>query len=162
MLRRTAPILLLMQLSLCAGLAGCAATKSAGQWLGLLPMNPLREVQLSAAADANGQSATQLDLVWVLDSATLAQLPKSGPQWFSDKPVLLAGRSASLLVLHLEVPVGSAQQAIELPTRHGEAIAVLAYPNYLAAAGQPVATLTSFRCVRIELAAASVHYESCP
>lgn len=149
-------------LLLCLALGGCAAVKSAGQWLGLLPLNPLREVQISAAADANASSATQLDLVWVLDTAALAQLPKTGPQWFAGKAALLAGRSSDLLVLHLEVPVGSAVQNLTLPAGHDQALAVLVYPNYIAPGGQAMGTVTAFRCVRIELAAAAIDYSSCP
>lgn len=149
-------------LLLCLALGGCAAVKSAGQWLGLLPLNPLREVQISAAADANGSSATQLDIVWVLDATAQAQLPKTGPQWFAGKAALLAGRSSELLVLHLEVPVGSTVQSLSLPAGHDQALAVLVYPNYIAPGGQAMGTVTGFRCVRIELAAAVVDYRSCP
>lgn len=143
-------------------LASCAAVKDAGQWLGLVPMNPLSEVQVAAAADANDSSATAVDLVWVFDTNALAQLPKTGPAWFAAKPALLAGRAGDLAVVHLEVPVGSAQQALPLPAQHRKAIAVLAYVNFLAPAGQPMATLTAYRCVRIELAAQSVSYQTCP
>lgn len=143
-------------------LQACAAVTSAGQKLGLLPINPLATVHIAAAADANQSSVTQLDLVWVLSATALGQLPKSGPQWFAAKAALLAGRPADLLVLPLQVPVGSAQQDLGLPKGHDKAVAVLVYANHLAAAGQPVATITSFKCLLIEVQASTINYLSCP
>lgn len=142
-------------------LSGCAAVSSAGKWLGLVPQNPLRSLQVVASADANSGSATSIDIVWVLTPTALAQLPKTGPQWFAGKAALLAGRSADLAVLHIEVPVGSAEQNLTLPSQHGKAVAVLAYVNFLTEAGQPVATLTPYTCARIELEASSVSYAQC-
>lgn len=150
-------LLTLLMLVLC----GCAAVSSVGKAVGLLPLNPLSTLQIAAAADANAGSATAIDVVWVFNPTALAQMPKTGPQWFAGKAALLAGRSADLAVLPLQVPVGSAQQTLELPNTHRKAIAVLAYVNFLAEAGQPVATLTAFKCVRIELAAVSVSYVDC-
>ena len=147
----------LLCVALLVMLGGCAAAK----WLGLVPKNPLKQLQVSAAADANANTATSIDVVWVFNTAALATLPKTGPLWFAGRAKLLAGRSSDLAVLHLDVPVGSAQQQLTLPAKHGDAIAVLAYANYIAEAGQAVATLTSYSCVRMELGAANVSYVDC-
>jgi type VI secretion system protein len=142
-------------------LSGCVTSRSAGPWLGPQHENRLKALQVVASADANAGLATAIDIVWVFSPNPLAQMPKTGPQWFAAKDPLLAGYSTDLAVMSLAVPAGGDVPSLALPEHHSKAVAVLAYVNFLQPAGQAVATLTPFVCVRIELAAASVSYSSC-
>ncbi len=139
-------------------LGGCAL----GKWAGIVPLNPLKTLEVVAQVGANQDTATAIDIVWVFDSTALAALPKTGPLWFANKAALQANLATSLAVVSLEVAPASALQSVPLPAKHGKAIAVLAFANTLAVAGQAVGTLTPFKCALITLAPASVAYAACP
>lgn len=142
-------------------LGGCAGLR----WLGLLPpkpLNPLTQVQLVADSDANQNTATAIDLLWVFDSTALAALPQSGPQWFANRATLRANLGARLAVVSVELPPGAALQSLPLPAKHGSAVVVLAYVNHLSAPGQVVGRISDYTCARIEVAAQLVRYAACP
>lgn len=157
-LSMTALPLLLLVLTL---LGGCTGLR----WLGLLPpkpLNPLTHVQLLADSDANQNTATAIDLLWVFDSTALAALPQSGPQWFANRAALQANLGARLAVVSVELPPGAALQSLPLPANHGRAVVALAFVNHLSAPGQVVGRFSDHRCARIVVAAQSVRYAACP
>jgi type VI secretion system protein len=137
---------------------GCAMV---GKWLGIAPTTPLRQVSVVAELNANQNSATALDLVFVYDDTARGMLPKTGPEWFSAKAALLAGLALSLDVVPLQIPPASPVANVPLPARHHKAIAVYSYANYIAPAGQPVGNLTPYKCVQIRLRGGAVAYENC-
>ena len=160
--RRPAPglvptLVLVLMLMLVPGLSGC----SAARWLGLLPLNPLTEVQVVAAADANQGSATAIDLVFVYDSTTQAALPRTGPAWFAAKAALQVGLGSGIDVVSVEIPPATTLAPVALPGRHGKAIAVLAFANAIPVAAQPVAALTAYACARILVDAQATRYQPC-
>jgi len=142
---------LFLPLFLALLLGGCGTLDALKRLVGLGPQKTsLESVQIVALADANRNLPTRLDLVFVYDPVLTAQLPKSGPQWFQQKAALLAAWPKKLEVVTLEIPPLS-EATPTLPKGYGKADTVLAYADYLASAGQPVANLTPFARVLITL-----------
>ncbi len=147
-MRRLHPVLPFVLL---LALAGCGTIDTLKSLVGLGPARTdLDAVQVIAEAGANRDLPTRLDLVFVFDTGLSAQLPKTGPAWFQQKDALLAAWPGKLQALSLEVPPLS-EAAPALPKGYGKAVAVFAYADYLAAAGQPVINLTPFENARITL-----------
>ncbi|GAB7536918.1 hypothetical protein BGC_31360 [Burkholderia sp. 3C] len=150
----SAPPAWLRRLSLaapCALLAACS-------WFG--PKTAaVSQIKVVAEISANQNAATQLDVVFVYDSNVLALLPATGPDWFQKKDALLAGLATAIDVVSLQVPPATLATA-SLPKRHGKAIAVYSYANYLSAAGQPKGNITPYKNVTIWLTPTAVTYQS--
>lgn len=138
---------------LLAAVAGCAMISSTySSWVyGDPPRTSLRQITVSADIAANEGSATMLDIVFVYDEAAVALLPKTGPEWFAKKDALQKSLATSIDVVALQVPAGSADFQVSLPSRASKAIGVYALANYLAADGQPIANLTPWRQATIRL-----------
>ncbi len=154
------PLPLLLAVFLLAGCSTLDALKSL-VGLGGPAKTELESIRIVAAADANRNLPTRLDLVFVYDASLSAQLPKTGPQWFQQKAALLAAWPLKLEALALEIPPLS-EATPTLPKNYGKAVAVLAYADYLAAAGQPVANLTPFANVLITLRPEAIAIAAAP
>lgn len=115
------------------------------------PTTTLRTVAVIAEAQANRDSATALDVLFVYDSKALPLLPANGPAWFSQKDGLENTLGAAVDVVTLQVPPPYLLVRVALPARYRHAIRVVAYANYLSAAGQAPIDLTSYRNVTLML-----------
>ena len=124
------------------------------------PLAALMDIHVESGADANFNNATRVDLVWVYDQATLSALPRTAPRWFSDRDQLMSQLGSALDVVRIDMPPVSMVRPA-LPVRHGKAIAVLAYVDMLAEAGQKLGDLTAYRCARVVIAKSSVDYRPC-
>ncbi|MGN6318123.1 hypothetical protein [Trinickia sp.] len=133
-------------------LAGCS-------WLGWSKSAAVSQIKVVAEVGANQNAATQLDIVFVYDSNVVAMLPTTGPDWFQKKDALMAGLANGLDVVSLQVPPATLASA-SLPKRHGKAIDVYVYANYLSAAGQPKGNITPYKNVTIWLTPTTVIYKS--
>ena len=131
----------------CTLLASCSAP----------PKSRLRSVDVVAQVDANQNSATAHDIVFVFDEAALEQLPATSPEWFKRKSLLTDELGNAIGILSLEITPGSVIKP-SLPPKHDQAIAVFSYAYYMDRAGHPRGTLTGFRRVRIRLASDHVDY----
>lgn len=158
--RRAPPIpggrwLLAVSMSLACCLGGCAAMKDA---LFGPPTTKLESLTVIAAPDANRQSATAVDIVFLYDATLAALLPKNGPDWFAQKDDLriTLGRNAD--ILHVSIAPKETSGPLVLPPRAKEARAVFSFANYLAPGGQPVADLTPYRQAEIRLKRDTVLY----
>jgi type VI secretion system protein len=140
MTMRVAPILIV------AMLAGCGAAPT-----------KISSIDIVADPQANQSSATELDIVFVYDSASAALLPKTGPDWFAKKWDLLAGLANGVDVINVGLPPGMHWRPA-LPGRHAKAVAVYSYANYLAPKGQPVGNLTPYRQLTIKLLPDTIVY----
>lgn len=141
----------LLSLALLLLLAGCGTFDALKSLVGLGPeRTALDAVQVVAEDGANRDLPTRLDLVFVFDITLPAQLPKTGPAWFQQKAALLAAWPGKLKALSLELPPLT-ESTPDLPKGYGKAVAVFAYADYLAAAGQPAINLTPFKRPRITL-----------
>jgi type VI secretion system protein len=133
-------------------LAGCS-------WLSWSKSAAVSQIKVVAEVGANQNAATQLDIVFVYDSNVVAMLPTTGPDWFQKKDALTAGLANGLDVVSLQVPPATLATA-SLPKRHGKAIDVYVYANYLSAAGQPKGNITPYKNVTIWLTPTTVIYKS--
>ena len=116
------------------------------------------KIKVVAEINANQSSATQLDIVFVYDSTAAALLPKTGPEWFDKKAALLAGAADSIDVVGLQVPPATIAD-VSLPGRHGKAIGVYVFANYLSAAGQAVSNITPYKSVTIWLTPGGISFK---
>lgn len=130
--------------------AGCG-------WFGP-PKTALRDVTVIAQDAANQRSATAVDLVFVYDASSAAVLPRTGPEWFSQKARLMISLGQKIDVATVELPAAQTLAPVPLPPRHKKALVVYCYVNFVASSGQGVADLTSFKRVRITLAPQTVTY----
>jgi type VI secretion system protein len=137
-----------------AGLVGCSML---GSLFGKgTPTTSLRSIAVIAAAQANLDSATALDVLFVYDSSALPLLPANGPAWFAQKSGLANTLGATVDIVSLQVPPPYRLAAVELPSRYRHAIRVVAYANYLTPAGQAPINLTTFKHATLTLLADSI------
>lgn len=121
------------------------------------PSTRIASIQVVADSEANQRSATALDIVFVYDSATASLLPRTGPEWFEKRDALEAGLATGIDVVTVEVPPAMTLEP-PLPKRHGKAIAVYCYANYIAPKGQPMGNLTPFKQMTIKLMPDTIVY----
>ncbi|MGF7187833.1 type VI secretion system protein [Robbsia andropogonis] len=138
---------------------GASILLAACSWLGLSKSTAVSQIKIVAEVNANQNAATQLDVVFVYDSNVTAMLPATGPDWFQKKGALMAGLATAIDVVSLQVPPATLSTA-KLPKRHGKAIGVYVYANYLSAAGQPKGNITPYKNVTIWLTPTTVTYQS--
>lgn len=131
----------------CTLLAACSAP----------PKSRLRSLDVVAASDANQNSATALDLVFVYDAAALARLPDTGPEWFESSGALSEELGNAIDIVALQIPPASVF-SLPISSRHDQAIAVFIYSNYEGKAGRQRGVLTGFRKMRIHLASDRIDY----
>lgn len=155
--------LVILLASLAALLCGCSALVNVRQSIASLfgagpPHTSLLSVQLLATPQANSDSATALDLVFVYDANAVDLLPKSGPVWFAQRSQLTSTLAGALDVIPLQIPPATSIPQVDLPLRHRRAVRVLSFANYIDPAGQPVGDLTQFKHASILLDSATVTY----
>lgn len=140
-------------------LAACGAVGTVKGWIYGNPLpTSLSRITVGAEIGANGGNATMLDLVFVYDVAAVAQLPKTGPEWFDKKAALQKMLATGIDVVSLQVPAGAADFDAPLPARASKAIAVYAFANYIAEGGQPIANLTPWKQATIRLLPQTITY----
>lgn len=122
-------------------ISGCTTTP---------PTTPISRIQVIGEVQANTNSATALDIVFVYNSNVIALLPATGPDWFEKKQALMKGLATSIEVMSLEVPPMTLLNP-GLPANAGKAVGVYGYANYLTAAGQPQCNLTPYKNMLIWL-----------
>lgn len=128
-------------------LAGCGMARS-------LPggsVTVLNHLGVVVEQGANQQIATALDVVFVYDTQAEAVLPRTGPEWFARKAVDQNSLGSAIDVVPLQLPPATVMAEVALPPRHRQAVAVYAYVDYLAAAGQARLSLGAYRNAVIRL-----------
>lgn len=142
---------------LAALLTGCSAVDSVKGLIGLGPARTqLRSLVVSADPQANRGNATALDIVVVYDTAALARLPASGPEWFRQRDALQKALATTIEVRVLQVPAAYPAFPVHLPSRISHSVAVLAFANYVAETGWPAITLTPFKSASLRLGQESI------
>ena len=132
---------------------GCALAACSG----IPPKTVINHIQVLADIDANQNSATALDIVFVYDSNALGLLPKTGPEWFNHKSILINTLATSMDLVSIEIPPGTTV-ALALPKNYEKAIAVYSFANYVGSAGQPMGNLTPFKNMTIHLTSDTIQY----
>jgi type VI secretion system protein len=138
-------------------LAGCSAVDSVKSLIGLgPPRSELRTLQVSADSQANRGNATALDIVVVYDTAAVARLPATGPEWFRQRDALQKTLATAIEVRSLQVPATYPVFQVRLPSHISRSVAVLAFANYVAEEGWPAITLTPFKNASLRLRQESI------
>lgn len=122
---------------------------------GHAPTTSLSALRVVSQPGANLDSATAVDLVFVYDTTTVALLPQTGPDWFARKAALENGLGTSIDVVALQVPPATVIN-VSIPKRHGKAVAVYGFAQYLAKDGQGRIDLTRYRRPVLWLAPAQI------
>lgn len=120
----------------------------------------LQQLKVIALADANQGQATELDLVFIYQEDIAKTLPVDAPTWFTQRSAILAKYAGQLDVVSLEVPPGYVIESVQLPDRHGDALQVQAYANYVPAGGQYPLVLTHLKNVVLTLQEDQVVFSS--
>ena len=131
----------------CGALTACAST----------PRTPINNIKIIAQLGANQNVATAIDIVFVYDTTSTSMLPKSGPDWFSNKAALMSGLATNIDVVSLQIPPATTL-TVPLPDRYSHAVAVYSSANYITAGGQPVGNLTPYETMMIQLTPDNVIY----
>lgn len=144
-------------------LSGCGGWQALKSMVGLggPPRTELTSLRVIALEGANGNLATRLDLVFVLDAELKARLPKTGPDWFRQKAELLAASPLKLETLSLELPPLAEARHVLTKTQ-ARAVAVLAYADYQAVEGQPVLDLTPLNNASLTLGPGAIRLDAQP
>lgn len=121
------------------------------------PKTEVKSIQVISTVNANQNTATALDIVFVYDPASASLLPKTGPDWFDKKPALVSGLAKAIDVVALQVPPAMTVD-VPLPKGYAKAIGVYSYANYLEAAGQPMGNLTPYKQPVIRLTPDNIIY----
>ena len=136
---------------------GCSTIDTLKRLVGLGPeRSALRTLLVSADPQANQGSATALDIVVVYDSAALARLPGTGPEWFRQRAALQKALATAIEVNSLQVPAAYPAFQVQLPSGVSSSVAVLAFANYVAEDGWPAITLTPFKRASLRLMQESI------
>lgn len=122
--------------------------------------NNLQQLSLVALAEANQQTATTVDVVFIYDANLINALPKTGAAWFAKKEAFVNQYSQRIDITTFEMSPLSAINQASMPKNHSIASVMLIYVNMLV--NQPVITLPSKEsCVKITLLEQSVTTETC-
>ena len=133
-------------------LAGCGLAGPVKSVFGLgKPHAELRTLTVEADPRANLGNATQIDVVVVRDATALAELPKTGPDWFRQRDGLRRSLAQRIEVVSLQVPAASPAFRVDLPDRTRKAAAVQVFANYVAADGWPPISLTAYARASLRL-----------
>ncbi|AJQ97517.1 hypothetical protein [Gynuella sunshinyii] len=100
---------------------------------------------------ANQDTATALDIVFIYRKELLAQLPDNAPQWFLNRAVIEGKFDTQMDVLSIEIPPGDLIPKTKLKGKQKNAKAVLLYANYLNAAAQQPINVSAFTIPQIIL-----------
>lgn len=140
-------------------LLGCALPLLAAcSWFGPTK-TALRGVTVIAQNGANNASATAIDVVFVYDAATVALLPRSGPDWFARREALLPSFGPKVDAVSVQLPPNQRAEPVPFPARYKKALVVYCYVNFVAPVGQGVADLTGYKRVSITLGPNTVTYD---
>ncbi len=114
-------------------------------------MQPLKRVQIIAAADANRHSPAVLDLVFVYNEILRNKLANmSAADWFAEKSGLIKRNAGLIRVASERVAPGAQLSITNFPPDHDIAIAGFVFINYISP-GAHRALLPSGKSVRITM-----------
>ena len=124
---RTLSALLLLSMML----TGCSTLQSINESMPWHSGNQVETVGLKVNFDAQLQHAVSVDVVFIYDENLIAMLSNaSAAQWFAEKKGYMANYGFNMDILHREIVPGYSEVISELPERHKDANAVIAFAFY--------------------------------
>lgn len=118
----------------------------------------IRTISLEAQANANNNSATRLDFLFLLDSGLTDSLPETAPEWFANRELLVSNNSGQMIVQATGLAPGTSG-SLSLPSGYRQAEDVILYADYILASGQKWYRLPNVRDVRVMLNRTAVQLE---
>ncbi|WP_139203123.1 hypothetical protein [Amphritea atlantica] len=132
--------------------AGCDVVQVEGQG------SQLESLQLVALPEANDQSSTAVDLVFIYSSRAATLLPSDAGEWFAARDALKSILGLQADLVSLEIPPGDFVEEVDLPERHRSAIDVVVYSNYLSQRGQQRVSVSGFHNLQLVLKKDHIEY----
>ncbi len=134
--------------------------QSVGSFLADLgtPKTALTQISIVTKDNANGTTATAVDIVFVYSDKVTDLLPKSAIDWFRNRDELRSNLRQHIDVAPVEIPPTFLLESVPLPERHSNAVKVIAYANYLDKKGLKPIDLTAFVHPLLTLEAKSISY----
>ena len=128
---------------------------------GLFPKNKLRELQIEASSNANYNSPTAVDIVFVYDVDLIEVLPKTAMQWFIYKSEVDRNYPGSFDIVSLEIPPASVLNDIKFPDKHSAAISIRSYVKMMHISTNNYSILSEYKCAKIILTKEKSVHEDC-
>ncbi|MBN1007167.1 hypothetical protein [Amphritea pacifica] len=132
--------------------AGCDVVKVEGRG------SQLASLRIVALPDANQQSSTAVDLVFIYSSRAATLLPRDAAEWFAARNGLKSILARQADLVSLEIPPGDFVEAVDLPERYRSAIDVVIYANYLSKKGQQRVSVSGFHNLQLVLKKDHIEY----
>lgn len=112
-------------------LTACSTVKSINESMPWYAANEVKSVGLMVKFDAQLQHAISVDVVFAYDENLVALLSNAtATQWFSQKMGYIASYGHNMDIVHREIVPGYSEHITELPGRHSDAKAVVAFAYY--------------------------------
>lgn len=115
-------------------------------------------VKIVTEVNANQNTATTIDIVFVYDANADTLLPKTSSEWFEKKTAFIQLFATNIDLVSLQVPPAT-RANVALPDRHSKAIGVYAFVNFLSDDSQVVGNLTSYKTMEILLTPTQAIYK---
>ncbi len=124
----------------------------------LIANNDLESLSFTTLANANENSATAIDVVFITDAEVIKLMPITSAAWFNQRGNLL--NSHSLGIISIEMAPLKTLKNITLPKDYESAAAIFVYFNMLT--DQPVIRIPADeKCINITAAEKAVSYQIC-
>jgi len=108
----------------------------------------IRSIHVETLANANRDSAVQMDVLFLMDENLADRLPETAAEWFDQRNLYITSNSEELLVESVELPP-LRHHKLKLPRGYKKSVDVIAYTNYLSATGQKWLRLPNKKFVAI-------------
>lgn len=118
----------------------------------------LNTVKIITEVNANQNTATAIDIVFVYDANAENLLPKTSSEWLEKKTAFIQLFATNIDLVSLQVPPAT-RANVALPDRHSKAIGVYAFVNFLSDDSQVVGNLTPYKTMEILLTPTQVIYK---
>lgn len=112
-------------------MSACSTVESINESMPWYAANEVESVGLMVKFDAQLQHAISVDLVFAYDENLVALLSNAtATQWFTQKTGYIASYGHNMDIVHREIVPGYSEHITELPERHSDAKAVVAFAYY--------------------------------
>lgn len=87
----------------------------------------VESVFISSTLDPNAIIITEVDVIFIYDSETAANLPATKSAWYSNKRRFTADAGEKMDIVNIFIPQGFDSEMASLPARRAEALKVVVY-----------------------------------
>ncbi|PCI78570.1 MAG: hypothetical protein COB20_06525 [SAR86 cluster bacterium] len=87
----------------------------------------VESVFISSTLDPNAIIITEVDVIFIYDTETVANLPSTKSAWYSNKRRFTADAGEKMDIVNVFIPQGFDSEMASLPARRAEALKVVVY-----------------------------------